>query len=30
MKEKIVFITQAKGGSGKSVLAFMLAEKGNV
>lgn len=27
MKKKIVFITQAKGGSGKSVLAFMLAEK---
>lgn len=27
MKKKIYFITQAKGGSGKSVLAFMLAEK---
>jgi len=27
MKKKIHFITQAKGGSGKSVLAFMLAEK---
>ncbi|HMJ69750.1 MAG TPA: hypothetical protein VK508_12690 [Cyclobacteriaceae bacterium] len=27
MKKKIVLITQAKGGSGKSVLAFMLAEK---
>lgn len=27
MKTKIQFITQAKGGSGKSVLAFMLAEK---
>jgi hypothetical protein len=27
MKRKIHFITQAKGGSGKSVLAFMLAEK---
>jgi len=27
MKKKIMFITQAKGGSGKSVLAFMLAEK---
>lgn len=27
MKKKIIFITQAKGGSGKSVLAFMLAEK---
>ncbi len=27
MKKKIQFITQAKGGSGKSVLAFMLAEK---
>src|SRR5258706_14500665 len=27
MKNKIHFITQAKGGSGKSVLAFMLAEK---
>jgi hypothetical protein len=27
MKKKIRFITQAKGGSGKSVLAFMLAEK---
>jgi cellulose biosynthesis protein BcsQ len=26
MKKKIYFITQAKGGSGKSVLAFMLAE----
>lgn len=27
MKKKIHFITQAKGGAGKSVLAFMLAEK---
>lgn len=27
MKKKIIFITQAKGGSGKSILAFMLAEK---
>ncbi|RAW01096.1 P-loop NTPase family protein [Pseudochryseolinea flava] len=27
MKKKIHFITQAKGGSGKSVLAFMLAQK---
>lgn len=27
MKKKIYFITQAKGGCGKSVLAFMLAEK---
>jgi len=27
MKKKIQLITQAKGGSGKSVLAFMLAEK---
>jgi cellulose biosynthesis protein BcsQ len=27
MKNKVLFITQAKGGSGKSVLAFMLAEK---
>jgi hypothetical protein len=27
MKKKIYFITQAKGGSGKSVLAFMLSEK---
>lgn len=27
MKKKIQFITQAKGGSGKSVLTFMLAEK---
>jgi cellulose biosynthesis protein BcsQ len=27
MKKKIYFITQAKGGTGKSVLAFMLAEK---
>lgn len=27
MKKKIHFITQAKGGSGKSVLVFMLAEK---
>lgn len=27
MKKKILFITQAKGGSGKSVLTFMLAEK---
>lgn len=27
MKKKIIFTTQAKGGSGKSVLAFMLAEK---
>lgn len=27
MKKKIQFITQAKGGSGKSVLMFMLAEK---
>lgn len=27
MNKKIIFITQAKGGSGKSVLAFMLAEK---
>src|SRR5258706_2117633 len=27
MTKKIHFITQAKGGSGKSVLAFMLAEK---
>jgi hypothetical protein len=27
MSKKIQFITQAKGGSGKSVLAFMLAEK---
>ena len=27
MKKKIHFITQAKGGSGKSVLTFMLAEK---
>lgn len=27
MGKKIYFITQAKGGSGKSVLAFMLAEK---
>jgi hypothetical protein len=27
MKKKIYFITQAKGGAGKSVLAFMLAEK---
>ncbi len=27
MKKKIYFITQAKGGSGKSLLAFMLAEK---
>lgn len=27
MKKRIHFITQAKGGSGKSVLAFMLAEK---
>lgn len=29
MTKKIHFITQAKGGSGKSVLAFMLAEKYN-
>jgi hypothetical protein len=27
MEKKIHFITQAKGGAGKSVLAFMLAEK---
>jgi hypothetical protein len=27
MKKKIYFITQAKGGCGKSTLAFMLAEK---
>jgi hypothetical protein len=27
MKKKIHFVTQAKGGSGKSVLTFMLAEK---
>jgi hypothetical protein len=27
MTKKVLFITQAKGGSGKSVLAFMLAEK---
>ena len=27
MRKKVLFITQAKGGSGKSVLAFMLAEK---
>jgi hypothetical protein len=27
MRKKIHFITQAKGGAGKSVLAFMLAEK---
>lgn len=27
MTKKIHFITQAKGGSGKSVLAFMLSEK---
>ena len=27
MEKKIYFITQAKGGAGKSVLAFMLAEK---
>lgn len=27
MKKKIYFVTQAKGGSGKSVLTFMLAEK---
>jgi cellulose biosynthesis protein BcsQ len=27
MVRKIQFITQAKGGSGKSVLTFMLAEK---
>lgn len=27
MKKKVYFITQAKGGSGKSVLAFMLSEK---
>ncbi|MBL0745698.1 hypothetical protein [Chryseolinea lacunae] len=27
MKKKIQFITQAKGGAGKSVLTFMLAEK---
>jgi hypothetical protein len=27
MKKKIHFITQAKGGAGKSVLTFMLAEK---
>ncbi len=27
MVKKIIFITQAKGGAGKSVLAFMLAEK---
>lgn len=27
MTKKIYFITQAKGGAGKSVLAFMLAEK---
>lgn len=27
MNKKIYFITQAKGGAGKSVLAFMLAEK---
>lgn len=27
MLKKIQFITQAKGGSGKSVLTFMLAEK---
>jgi hypothetical protein len=27
MKKKIHFITQAKGGAGKSVLAFMLTEK---
>jgi hypothetical protein len=27
MRKKIYFITQAKGGAGKSVLAFMLAEK---
>lgn len=27
MQKKITFITQAKGGSGKSVLTFMLAEK---
>jgi hypothetical protein len=27
VKKKIYFITQAKGGAGKSVLAFMLAEK---
>src|SRR5436190_18976201 len=27
MTKKIYFITQAKGGAGKSVLAFMLSEK---
>lgn len=27
MKKKVYFITQAKGGSGKSVLTFMLSEK---
>lgn len=27
MKKKIYFVTQAKGGAGKSVLTFMLAEK---
>lgn len=27
MNKKIYFITQAKGGAGKSVLTFMLAEK---
>jgi hypothetical protein len=27
MKKKVYFITQAKGGSGKSLLAFMLAQK---
>lgn len=27
MKKKIYFITQAKGGAGKSLLTFMLAEK---
>lgn len=27
MNKKIYFVTQAKGGAGKSVLAFMLAEK---
>jgi hypothetical protein len=27
MNKKVYFITQAKGGAGKSVLAFMLAEK---
>ena len=27
MNKKIVFITQSKGGSGKSVLCYLLAEK---